>query len=82
MRIILILLQNAVKFTFEGSILLEVTPSSDILGLNRAVMSESWLDRLYLKFSIEDTGIGIKEETKKQLFTLFSNNDYLGTNGM
>jgi len=46
------LLSNALKFTFSGGITITVVPEDE---------------KSYL-FCIEDTGIGIKEEHKKQLF--------------
>ena len=59
-QIIINLLGNAFKFTFEGGITLKVeldNPAAD--SLTR------------LKFSVNDTGIGIKKEDQDKLFRLF-----------
>ncbi len=58
------LLFNAVKFTDNGSITLNVLP-------------EKWIDdeNLLVKIEVIDTGIGIKAESKKHLFKPFSQLD-------
>lgn len=57
------LLNNAVKFTESGEVLLKVdfTKTSENQGA--------------FKFSVSDTGIGIKEEQKQRLFKAFSQAD-------
>ena len=57
-QVFLNLLSNAYKFTFEGSI-----------EISAQCTSENGLDMI--KFKIQDTGIGIKEEEQANLFTLF-----------
>ena len=59
-QIILNLISNAVKFTTEGEVLVEVSK-----------LAETG-DRINLKFSIKDTGIGISKENQKKLFKSFS----------
>jgi two-component system sensor histidine kinase/response regulator len=59
-QILLNLLGNAVKFTSEGSVTLEV----------REV--ESAESSTKLKFSVRDTGIGISENVQKSLFQSFT----------
>lgn len=54
------LLSNAVKFTDDGYIALSVTSE---------VISEDWV---CLVFTVEDTGIGIRDEDKERLFRAFS----------
>jgi signal transduction histidine kinase/AmiR/NasT family two-component response regulator len=62
-QILLNLLGNAVKFTGKGHVLLEITQ----VGENE--------DESNLRFSIRDTGIGIAEETRKNLFQSFTQAD-------
>ena len=59
-QIILNLISNAVKFTIEGEVLVEVSKLAETE------------DRINLKFSVKDTGIGISKENQKKLFKSFS----------
>jgi len=56
-QIIINLINNAVKFTFQGSITIRVVVDPDRAS--------------NLLFSVEDTGIGIKEENLDKLFKMF-----------
>jgi signal transduction histidine kinase len=58
-QILLNLISNSLKFTFSGSIILQVTQS----------MKNS--EEKVMLFRITDTGIGIKETDKPKLFTMF-----------
>ncbi|MCR5500927.1 MAG: hypothetical protein K6F31_11105, partial [Acetatifactor sp.] len=60
-QVIMNLLANAVKYTEKGSI-------TFALGFERVPESE---DRVFLKVSISDTGIGIKQEDIEKLFSEF-----------
>jgi two-component system, sensor histidine kinase and response regulator len=62
-QILVNLLGNAIKFTQQGEVQLEV-----------ALPSQSD-DRLSLQFSIRDTGIGIAQDTQKMIFNAFSQAD-------
>lgn len=62
-QVILNLLANSVKFTHQGSISVGVEPAP------------AEQDRLGLRFSVADTGIGISGEQKKSLFQVFSQGD-------
>ena len=62
-QIIVNLFNNAVKFTHMGSIQVRITLVED-LG-----------DRVKLKISVVDTGIGIPDEKKDKLFKVFSQVD-------
>jgi PAS domain S-box-containing protein len=64
-QVLVNLLNNAVKFTDEGEVL--VTISSSRLGEAR--------DLHELRFSVEDTGIGIPEDRMDRLFQSFSKVD-------
>ena len=68
-QVFLNLVSNAVKFTFRGSITISCWVSDD---------------QQFLEFSVEDTGIGIKEEDQRKLFKMFgmvSDNNALNPNG-
>jgi signal transduction histidine kinase/DNA-binding response OmpR family regulator len=62
-QILLNLLNNAVKFTNAGEIVLRVRKESEDDGL------------IQLRFDVEDTGIGIPKEAKERLFQSFSQVD-------
>lgn len=65
MRQILInLLGNAVKFTFKGKVKLKIEVTSKIDT-----------HQTMLRFSVSDTGIGIKPENHKKIFEAFSQED-------
>jgi two-component system sensor histidine kinase/response regulator len=61
-----------------------VSLSTDILGHNRSKFNpeKQTIDQLFVRFCIRDTGIGINEELKNNLFKLFQNNHNLGTCGI
>ena len=59
-QVLLNLLNNAVKFTHEGHVLLRATHQAD---------------RGVLRFEVSDTGIGIDEEAMSRLFSRFSQAD-------
>jgi signal transduction histidine kinase/DNA-binding response OmpR family regulator len=61
-QIVINLLGNAIKFTHEGQVLLHIS------------MDESE-GKSYIKFSIEDTGIGIHKEKLDKIFDSFSQAD-------
>lgn len=66
-QVLLNLINNAIKFTLEGEI--KVSIVLDHLGENSAS----------LRFSIEDTGIGIGNEEQKKLFHAFTQIDNTST---
>ncbi|MCA8997227.1 MAG: response regulator [Planctomycetaceae bacterium] len=57
------LLGNAIKFTDEGEVLLDVT------------VEESYEDRLLLHFRVRDTGVGIPKEHQARIFDAFEQAD-------
>ncbi|PCJ70487.1 MAG: hypothetical protein COA62_07855 [Rhodobiaceae bacterium] len=63
-QILLNLIGNAIKFTEEGGIALEVRLEDRLPG-----------DKVVLSFSISDTGIGISPEQQEHLFDRFSQAD-------
>lgn len=62
-QILVNLISNAIKFTAEGYVLLDIK-----------IMEETD-DNIEIKFSINDTGIGLNKESKEQLFKAFSQAD-------
>ncbi len=61
-QIVINILTNAIKFTREGSVTLNVTKTRQPYGIN-------------LNISVSDTGIGITEENLEKLFTSFQQVD-------
>jgi len=57
------LVQNAIKFTYKGEIVLSISPVSETP------------DEISLRISVKDTGIGIPEEKKEQVFQRFTQLD-------
>jgi signal transduction histidine kinase len=57
-QVIINLLSNAVKFTLFGQILLTIS-------------LEKQDEKYYVKFTVKDTGVGIKEEQQKNIFKPF-----------
>jgi CheY-like chemotaxis protein len=62
-QILLNLIGNAIKFTDDGEVALEIIQTGETDGL------------VELSFSVRDTGIGISEEATKTLFQSFSQAD-------
>jgi CheY-like chemotaxis protein len=60
-QVLVNLLNNAVKFTAKGSITVRVTPTEREPAL--------------LRFSVQDTGVGIAPETQRTLFRAFQQGD-------
>ncbi|MCR4923736.1 MAG: response regulator, partial [Lachnospiraceae bacterium] len=63
-------LSNAVKYTQEGSVTLEVG-YKECPKVNEASEAEALEDNIILTVRVKDTGIGIKEEDLKKLFSPF-----------
>ena len=66
-QILLNLTTNAIKFTTEGHVLIRVET-----GEGR---EEDSTDRIHVKFSVEDTGIGLNREQIDNLFQAFTQAD-------
>ncbi|MEO7164319.1 MAG: PAS domain S-box protein, partial [Bdellovibrionia bacterium] len=63
LQILMNLLSNALKFTPKGEVLLSVS------------LAKLQDEKLEIRFEIHDTGIGISEKIKNQLFSAFSQGD-------
>ncbi|MBF0116131.1 MAG: response regulator [Magnetococcales bacterium] len=62
-QIVVNLINNAIKFTSSGEIILAVEPVT--------VQESACPQDLYLRFSVTDTGIGIPEEQQEKIFQSF-----------
>lgn len=62
-QVVMNLIGNAIKFTEQGGVVLEVTVDKTIS------------DSLYLKFAVRDTGIGIPVDKQQAIFEAFSQAD-------
>ncbi len=63
-QIITNLLSNAIKFTNDGSVIFSIFKIKSISGTQNI-----------LRFSVKDTGIGIKKSNQDKIFTAFSQED-------
>lgn len=62
-QVITNLVNNSIKFTYEGSVIL------------KAMLAHETLNEATLHISVQDTGIGLSEEQKKELFNAFNQLD-------
>ncbi len=65
-QIVMNLMANALKFTMQGSVTLHVSGKCKVIHPSHGIG---------LRFEIRDTGIGIPEESRKRLFTPFTQAD-------
>jgi PAS domain S-box-containing protein len=73
-QILTILVGNAVKFTRTGSVLIAVELEPKMTEFSHQFAGQE-RERLTLRFSVQDTGIGIPPEKQKYLFQAFSQID-------
>ena len=62
-QILINIIGNAIKFTNQGSVTVAVEPVSENKGM------------VFLRFSVRDTGIGIRQEALGRIFNLFEQSD-------
>jgi len=62
-QVLLNLLGNAIKFTHEGRVILKVEPLEDL--------PTTAGDRIWLRFTIQDTGVGMNAEQLEKIFLPF-----------
>ncbi len=65
-QVLLNLVGNSIKFTSEGGVTLHIQQDKAASGSGKS---------RHIRFSIEDTGVGISEEAQKNLFNPFSQAD-------
>jgi PAS domain S-box-containing protein len=77
-QVLLNLVGNAVKFTDQGEVVLQVgvdqageNPTSD----DQAGKEQAGINRIWLRFTVRDTGIGLSREQISGLFSPFSQAD-------
>jgi PAS domain S-box-containing protein len=66
-QILMNLVSNAIKFTDEGSVRLEVTAKN--------ISKRDFVEYVDLQISVEDSGIGIKKENQDLIFEAFKQQD-------
>ncbi|MCR4999056.1 MAG: response regulator [Lachnospiraceae bacterium] len=69
-RIVQTFLNNSIKYTEEGQIDFYVT------------MEQRKQDEVTIKFAVEDTGVGLKQETINQMFAAFEDLDHAHTSNL
>jgi len=67
-QVLLNLVGNSIKFTYEGGVTLSVEPDP---SLDKATSGHIHK----IRFAVEDTGVGISKEAQKNLFTPFAQAD-------
>jgi PAS domain S-box-containing protein len=65
------LLNNAVKFTERGEVVLRVLPQKEASGVSHSIADS----KMVLRFEIKDTGIGLSEDARGRIFEAFSQAD-------
>ncbi|MBF0429621.1 MAG: PAS domain S-box protein, partial [Magnetococcales bacterium] len=68
-QVLINLVNNAIKFTSEGDVVVRIEPSRD------AELENSRSDGIWLHFSVMDTGVGIPKEKQFQIFERFTQVD-------
>lgn len=76
-QVLINFMSNAVKFTTEGAVTLSIDTLGDINSINQSTPNaeESHSHSVKVRFSVQDTGIGIDENQKKQIFEPFAQED-------
>ncbi|WP_451975124.1 response regulator [Azospirillum endophyticum] len=72
-QILLNLAGNAVKFTDSGSVTIVLSAEPAVSG--EGTKSGKPEDAVFVRFEVRDTGIGIPEEERSRLFTMFTQVD-------
>jgi two-component system, sensor histidine kinase and response regulator len=65
------LLNNAVKFTQHGEVVLRILPQKDASGVSQSIGD----GKTALRFEVKDTGIGLNEDARGRIFEAFRQAD-------
>jgi len=68
-QVLINLVGNALKFTTDGQVVVRVALDENMRG------AKNDKNKIWLRFSVEDSGIGVSDEQKLKLFTSFSQAD-------
>lgn len=76
-QVLMNFMSNAVKFTTEGAVTLSIDTLGDIKPVNESSPNaeENHTHSVKVRFSVQDTGIGIDEKQQKQIFEPFAQED-------
>ncbi|MFM2599660.1 response regulator [Vibrio fortis] len=76
-QVLMNFMSNAVKFTTEGAVTLSIDTLGDINSVNQSTPNaeERHAHSVKVRFSVQDTGIGIDEKQQKQIFEPFAQED-------
>ncbi len=72
-QILFNLMNNAVKFTDRGVITIEISNHNTLMPT--AQLEQEQHQKIYVLFSVQDTGIGMDKETQEKIFTSFTQAD-------
>ena len=74
-QIVLNLVGNAIKFTAQGEVVVEIQPVPEAPGTMALTAPEGADDMVWLHLSIRDTGIGIPDDKQRTIFEAFTQFD-------
>lgn len=76
-QVLMNFMSNSVKFTTEGAVTLSIDTLGDIKPVNESSPNaeENHTHSVKVRFSVQDTGIGIDEKQQKQIFEPFAQED-------
>lgn len=73
-QIFINLIGNAIKFTEAGEVVVKVEDRTETNGIAK-LNKQDYDDKIFIKFSVADTGIGIPPDKSKEIFEDFKQGD-------